>query len=68
MLSTEGFVGATRYAADDGDGFFCIYELDVDPETARANLAARRAQSPMTAPVGLQLDPPPVVRYFTVRD
>jgi hypothetical protein len=67
LLKVEGFASATRYESVDGDGFLAIYELDVEPETAKANQSAAQASGTMTPPAGLRLDPPPTVRYYRAR-
>jgi hypothetical protein len=65
ILKVDGFVSARRLEAIDGSSFIAIYEIDIDVETAKANLAAVTATGVMSAPEGVQLNPPPVVRYFT---
>ena len=67
LLKVDGFASATRYESVDGDGFLAIYELDVEPETAKANQSAAQASGTMTPPAGLRLDPPPTVRYYLAR-
>jgi len=67
LLGVDGFAQATRYEAVDGDGFLAVYELDLEPEVARANLDAAQKGGSMTRPDGLQLDPPPIVRLFRAR-
>src|SRR3954447_17795490 len=64
MLGVDGFTTARRFAAIDGEWFLAIYEIDGDIETAKANLASTQASGSMSAPVGVQLDPPPTVQYF----
>jgi hypothetical protein len=64
LLRVEGFVSARRLEALDDDGtFIAIYEIEADDlETARANL--QKDASDRSDPVGVSLDPPPIVRYF----
>jgi hypothetical protein len=63
MVSVEGFVSARRFEPVGHDGpFIAIYEIEADKiEDAQANLAASSGRS---APQGVQLDPPAVVRYY----
>ena len=63
ILAVDGFVSARRFLAADGVTYFAVYEVD-DIDNAEANLAAARAAGRMTAPVGLQLDPPPTRHYL----
>jgi hypothetical protein len=67
LLSLEGFASARRFATDDGTGFLAIYELDTDVATAKEALADAQSSGRMSPPVGLQVDPPPSVRYFNLR-
>jgi hypothetical protein len=67
LLSVEGFVSARRFATEDGSAFLAIYELDSDIEAAKAALGEAQSSGRMSAPVGLSLDPPPSVRYFSLR-
>ena len=64
LLRVEGFVSARRLEALDDDGtFIAIYEIEADDlETAKANL--QKDSSDRSDPVGVSLDPPPIVRYF----
>jgi hypothetical protein len=64
ILAVEGFVGARRLESVEGGSFLAIYDLDIDPEVAEANLAAARAAGNISPPEGLEDDPPPVRRYF----
>lgn len=64
ILTVDGFVRARRLAAVEGDSFITVYEIDTDVATAKANLAEAHKSGKMTPPQGVQLDPPPVVRYF----
>lgn len=65
ILGVEGFVSARRLAASEGGTFIAIYEIDGDVDVARARLAARQASGSMTPPKGVELDPGPIVRYFS---
>ena len=64
ILAIEGFVSARRLESLDGTSFLALYEIDTDIETAKANLQAALKSGTMSKPVGVQLDPPPSVRYF----
>ena len=64
MLAIDGFVSARRMQLLDGETFVVIYEIDIDVEIAKANLAAKQASGTMSKPVGVCLDPPPTVQYF----
>src|SRR5262245_62916856 len=64
LLAIDGFVSARRLRALDGETFIVIYEIDIDVETAKANLAAVQGSGTMSKPVGVCLDPPPTVQYF----
>ncbi|GAA5061351.1 hypothetical protein [Nocardia callitridis] len=65
MLAVEGIVAARRWEAAADSGFLTVYELDVDAETAKANLQAALKSGEMSKPVGVRTDPPPTMRYFT---
>lgn len=64
ILTVDGFVSARRLAAVEGDYFITVYEIDTDVETAKAKLGEAHKSGRMTAPQGVQINPPPVVRYF----
>jgi hypothetical protein len=64
MLAIEGFASARRLETLDGSSYVTVYEIDTDVQTAKSNLAAAQASGTMAKPVGLQLDPPPSVRYL----
>jgi hypothetical protein len=64
ILAIEGFVSATRLEAIDGTSFLALYEIDIDVETAMANLRATQGTGVMSTPVGVVMDPPPSARYF----
>lgn len=64
LLAVDGFTGARRLAAEDGETFLTVYEVD-DVEAAKAALAERRSAGSMTPPQGVQLDPPPTVQWYT---
>jgi hypothetical protein len=61
ILALDGFSSARRLAAVDGDTYLVAYEVD-DVDRARAAMGAARGS--MSAPVGVQLDPPPTVQWF----
>lgn len=64
MLRIEGFVSARRLESLDGGGFVVIYEIEGDPEKARAALGEAQASGRLSRPEGVRLDPPPKVRYL----
>lgn len=64
ILEVPGFVSARRLASVDGDTFIAIYEIEGDVEDAKAALRKAQSSGTMSRPVGVQLDPPPSVRYF----
>jgi hypothetical protein len=65
ILKVAGFRAARRLAALDGDTFLAVYEIDGDVEAAKAALGAATSSGTMSRPVGVQLSPPPVVRFFS---
>lgn len=64
LLTVDGFTGARRLRADDGESFLTVYEVD-DVDAAKAALAERRSAGRLTPPQGVQLDPPPTVQWYT---
>jgi hypothetical protein len=64
ILGVDGFVSARRFAAVDGDTFLVVYEV-ADVDEAKAAMAERRSAGSMSRPVGVQLDPPPDVQWFS---
>jgi hypothetical protein len=64
LLAVDGFTGARRLAAEDGETFVTVYEVD-DVDAAKAALAERRSAGSMTPPQAVQLDPPPTVQWCT---
>jgi hypothetical protein len=64
MIGIEGFVSARRFASlPDTGSFVAIYEIDADDIGAvAARLEAASGQ--FSELVGVQLDPPPVIRFF----
>ena len=66
ILGVEGFVSARRYEPLGHEGpFVAIYEIEAENlGEARQRLAALMGTGQLTTPVGVQTDPPPVVRYF----
>jgi hypothetical protein len=64
LLAVDGFVSARRLSAVEGDSYLAIYEVD-DVDGAKAAMAEAQAAGTMTRPAGLQLDPPPVVEWYT---
>ena len=65
MLNVEGFVSARRWRADDDESFITLYEIDMDVDTARANLNAALRSGQMSRPVAVETQPPPVMRYLS---
>jgi hypothetical protein len=63
VLAVPGFVSARRFRSEDGD-YLAIYELEADD--LDAVLADFRSRT-RTAPVGMQLDPPPEARLWVER-
>ena len=66
ILEVDGFVAARRFAPMGEDGpFVAIYEIEADDlEAARARLTEATKSGRTTLPVGVRMDPPPVVRYY----
>jgi hypothetical protein len=66
IVRVEGFVSARRFAPAGHEGpFLAIYEIeDDDIEQARARLTAFLRSEESSTPVGVQMDPRPVVRYY----
>jgi hypothetical protein len=66
MSAIPGVVSARRFVPLGEDGpFIAIYELDADDlDAVRAEVADATRLGKLTKPVGLQIDPPPVVRYL----
>lgn len=64
VLAVAGFVSARRLESQDGTTFVAIYEIDTDIDTAKANLRAAFEAGNIARPVVVELDPPPVQRYF----
>jgi hypothetical protein len=66
MLGIDGFVAARRFAPLNGDGaFVAIYEIEADDLAAvQARLGEAMKSGVFSAPVGVQTDPPPVVRFY----
>jgi hypothetical protein len=65
ILQLDGFVSARRLEPlVDGDAFIAIYEIESDVEAARAALQRAQSSGTMSRPEGVQLNPPPIVRYF----
>ena len=64
LLGVDGFVSARRLTVDEGDSFVAVYEVD-DVEQARSALASAQGSGTMTRPAGMQLDPPPSVRWLS---
>jgi hypothetical protein len=64
ILGVDGFRSARRFqSASDGDVYVAMYEVD-DVDAAKAAMGAAQAAGTMSAPSGVQLDPPPTVQWF----
>lgn len=68
VLAIDGFASARLFAPLDGDSLLAIFELDADVDTAKANLRAAQKSGALSPPVGMQLKPPPSVRYVSSSD
>jgi len=66
MLTIDGFSSARRWQADDGASFLTCYEIDADVDTAKASLRAAYQSGRMSKPVAVQVEPPPLLRYFSL--
>jgi hypothetical protein len=66
MLTVDGFVSARRWAADNGESFITLYEIDTDVDTAKANLRAAFDSGRMTKPVAVDQTSPAVMRYLSL--
>jgi hypothetical protein len=66
MLTIDGFSSARRWQAEDGESFITLYEIDADVDTAKANLRAAFQSGRMSKPVAVEVEPPPVMRYFSL--
>jgi hypothetical protein len=64
ILQLEGFISARRLEPVGGDAFIAIYEIEGDVEAAKAALQRAQSSGTMSQPEGVQLNPPPTVRYF----
>ena len=62
VLALDGFRSARRWPDRESGSWFAIYEIDADVETARKRL--NDALPSMQRPVGVQLSPPPVIRWL----
>jgi hypothetical protein len=64
ILKLDGFVSARRLGAADGKSFVAVYEIEGDVDAARHALAAAQSSGALSPPSGVELSPPPVVRWF----
>ena len=65
MLGIEGVGSARRLSPlAGGGGVVAIYELDGDLDAVRARVSEAHRTGRLSPQVGMQLDPPPVVRYL----
>jgi hypothetical protein len=65
ILALDGFVSGRRFGSLTDDGsFVAVYEV-VDVASARATLTDAGKAGKMSPPTGVQLDPPPTVRWFS---
>jgi hypothetical protein len=65
ILALDGFAWARRLAAIGGGSYVAVYGIDGDVEDAKATLAAAQASGSMSPPVGVRLDPPPTVQWWS---
>jgi hypothetical protein len=65
-VGVEGFVSARRFAPVGHEGaFLAIYEIDADDiDAVRDRLTAFLRSSDSSTPVGVQMNPPPAVRFY----
>jgi hypothetical protein len=64
IVELDGFVSARRFEPVDDGAFVAIYEIDGDVAKAQETLAAAYKSGSMSKPVGVQMDPPPSMRFF----
>ena len=66
ILAIEGFKSARRFEPLGHDGpYIAIYEIDADDiDKVRAEMAEATRSGRNSRPVGVRMDPQPVVRYF----
>ena len=64
MLRVEGFASARRFEVGEGS-YVTVYELDAEPDVAKANLRRAVENGEISKPVAMELDPPPVMRYLS---
>jgi hypothetical protein len=66
LLGVDGFVSARRFEPLGHDGpFVAIYEIEADDiEAVRDRQSEATRSGGHTAPTDVQMDPPPVVRYY----
>jgi hypothetical protein len=64
ILQLKGFVSARRLEPISGDTYLTVYEIEGDVDAAQAALQQAQSSGTMSRPEGLQLSPPPAVRYF----
>ena len=63
LLAIDGYTSAQRYSNSHGE-YLAIYEIDADVETAKARFGA--AFPSMAPPVGVRMDPPPSMEFYSV--
>ena len=68
ILKVDGIAAARRFEALEGGSFVAVYEIEGDVEQAKANLADAQRSGSMSRPVGVNLDPPPTVQWFSIID
>jgi hypothetical protein len=64
ILKVPGFVSARRLKSANADSFIAVYEIEGELADAQAALREAQLSGAMSAPSGVQLNPPPSVRYF----
>lgn len=66
IVAIDGFVSARRFAPlSEGGSFIVIYEIEADEiEAVQAGLFEAAKAGKLSAPVGVQTDPPPTFRFL----
>jgi hypothetical protein len=68
VVALDGFISGRRFGPIDDDGaFVAIYEIDGDVVQARERLVAAFQSGSISKPVGVQMDPPPTMRFLRHR-
>ncbi|MEV4235732.1 MULTISPECIES: hypothetical protein [unclassified Nocardia] len=65
MLGLDGIVSARRFAPITEGPFVAVYEIEADDIAAvQERLAETTKAGGFSPPVGLCVDPPPIVRFY----